>query len=276
MSAAGGGLANSPGATSAPPGAPDGVLGHTETAMGTVFSFTVETGALRPAAARQAIGRACRRLHRLERIFTTWDPASPMSRLRRGELSMSEAPPEVPPVLDLCAAVRELSGGWFDPWAMPGGVDPTGLVKGWAIERALEVLEEAGVPAALLNGGGDIAALGRSAGGDRWRIGVRHPWRADALACVVFVDHAVATSGAYERGPHLVDPRSGRPAPAAASATVTGPSLAIADGLTTALAVGGSEVLARLEALAGYEGYLVGADGTEAETSGMAFADEAR
>ncbi|MHB1582983.1 MAG: FAD:protein FMN transferase, partial [Acidimicrobiales bacterium] len=70
--------------------------------------------------------------------------------------------------------------------------------------------------------------------------------------------------------------RSGRPAPAAASATVTGPSLAIADGLATALAVGGDEVLARLEAIGGYEGYLVRADGTEAETSGMAFVDEAR
>jgi len=275
MSAAGGGPATSPDATPAPPGAPGAVLGHVEPAMGTMFSFTVEPGAVPPGTARQAIERACRRLHRLERIFTTWDPASPMSRLRRGELPMTEAPPEIPPVLDLCDAARELSGGWFDPWAMPGGVDPTGLVKGWAVERALDVLGDAGVPAALLNGGGDIAALGRPTAGGRWRIGIRHPWRADALACVVAVDHAVATSGAYERGPHLLDPRSGRPAPAAASATVTGPSLAIADALATALAVGGDEVLARLETVDGYDGYLVRADGTEAATGGMDFADHA-
>lgn len=275
MSAAGGGPATPPDATPAPPDATGAVLGHVEPAMGTMFSFTVEPGEVPADAARRAIGRACRRLHRLERIFTTWDPDSPMSRLRRGALPLEEAPPEIPPVLGLCEAAREVSGGWFDPWAMPGGVDPTGLVKGWAIERALDVLKEAGVPAALLNGGGDVAVHGRPAHGGRWRIGIRHPWRADALACVVDVDHAVATSGAYERGPHLVDPRSGRPALAAASATVTGPSLALADALATALAVGGDDVLARLEAVGGYEGYLVRADGTESETSEMAFADAA-
>lgn len=276
MSAAGGGPAPSPGATPAPPDAPVAtVLGHVEPAMGTMFSFSVEPGAVPPTLARRAVDRACRRLHRLERIFTTWDPASPMSRLRRGELPMSEAPPEIPPVLDLCETARELSGGWFDPWAMPGGVDPTGLVKGWAVERALDVLRDAGVSAAMLNGGGDIAVHGRPATGGRWRIGIRHPWRPGALACVVAVDHAVATSGTYERGPHLLDPRSGRPAPAAASATVAGPSLAIADALATALAAGGDEVLARLEAVDGYDGYLVRADGTEAATAGMDFADNA-
>lgn len=68
-------------------------------------------------------------------------------------------------VLDLCENARRASGGWFDPWAMPAGVDPTGLVKGWAVEQALAVLHEAGMEAAMVNGGGDIAVFGAPARG---------------------------------------------------------------------------------------------------------------
>ena len=140
-------------------------------------------------------------------------------------------------VVELCEQARELSQGWFDPWAMPGGFDPTGLVKGWATEQALSVVQLAGVEAAIVNGGGDIAVLGSPAGAPSWRIGIRHPWKADALACVLEVDRAVATSGCYERGPHLINPRDGRMIFRTASATVVGPSLALCDALATALVV---------------------------------------
>ena len=82
----------------------------------------------------------------------------------------------------------------------------------------------------------------------------------------------MATSGSYERGAHLVDPRTGAPGSRAASATVTGPSLALADALATALAVGGDEALEAVAALESYDGYLIRPDGSEASTSGMAFA----
>ena len=83
---------------------------------------------------------------------------------------------------------------------------------------------------------------------------------------------AVATSGPYERGAHLIDPATGRPASRAASATVTGPSLALADALATAVAVGGDEALALVAGLPGYAGYLIRPDGSEADTGGIAFA----
>jgi thiamine biosynthesis lipoprotein len=154
---------------------------------------------------------------------------------------------------------------------MPGGVDPTGLVKGWAVDRALAVLRDEGITGALVNGGGDVAAFGSPAPGERWRVGIRHPWRADALAAIVAVTGAVATSGSYERGPHLIDPATGRPSHRAASATVTGPRLALADALATAVAVGGDEALAAVARLAGYEGYLIRPDGSETATGGIAF-----
>jgi thiamine biosynthesis lipoprotein len=250
---------------------PAQVATHAEPVMGTVFSFAAVPGGLPPAAVRAAIGAACRILHRCDAVFSTWDPASPVSRLRRGAAGPGEMPPEFAEVLTECEAARTASGGWFDPWAMPGGFDPTGLVKGWAVTRALAELRGAGLPGALLNGGGDVAVFGRPPDGDRWRVGIQHPWRADALACVVEVDAAVATSGTYERGAHLIDPATGRPASRAASATVTGPSLALADALATGLAVGGDEALAVVARLPGYAGYLIRPDGSEADT-GVAFA----
>ena len=191
-------------------------------------------------------------------------------------MALEEAPPELAQVLALCADATARSRGWFDPWAMPGGVDPTGLVKGWAAERALRALRAPGVDAALVNAGGDLAAFGRPAPDEGWRIGIRHPWRPDALACVVHVDAAVATSGTYERGPHLLDPRTGRRRASAASATVTGPSLALADAFATALAVGGDDALDAVAELSGYEGYLIRRDGTERWSTGMRFAPSTR
>ena len=294
-----------------PPGAASGqapVTTHAEPVMGTVFSFTAVRGELSPAAVRAALAAACRVLHRCDAVFSTWDAASPVSRFRRGEAALAQMPPEFGEVLRECHTARAASGGWFDPWAMPGGFDPTGLVKGWAVERALGELRAAGLPGALVNGGGDMAAFGSPADGPRWRAGIRHPWRAGALACVIEIGQgpvteerglepaggsgpwgpgarprgkgvppragiaAVATSGPYERGAHLIDPATGRPASRAASATVTGPSLALADALATGVAVGGDEALEVVAGLDGYAGYLIRPDGSETDTGGIAFA----
>jgi FAD:protein FMN transferase len=239
--------------------------------MGTVVSFAVLAGELPAAEVRAAVESACAGLHHADAVFSTWDAGSPVSRLRRGEATLGAMPPEVAEVLDLCELAKTASRGWFDPWAMPGGLDPTGLVKGWAVERAAEVLRRAGAPAALVNGGGDLTAFGSPEPGQPWRAGIRHPWRADALACIIAVRAAVATSASYERGGHLIDPFTGQPATGVASATVTGPSLAMADALATALAVGGDDALPVIGAVEGYEGYLIRADGSEADTGGIGF-----
>lgn len=254
--------------------------------MGTVVSFAVlpaapsRVGAPGPPSGWEpsrpdpdaAIRAACAVLHAADAAFSTWDSRSPLSRVRRGALPEGDGPPSLAEVRAVCQAAREASDGWFDPWAMPGGYDPTGLVKGWAVDRALDAIRRAGLPAALVNGGGDLAAFGGPLPGEPWRAGIRHPWRADALAAVLEVRGAVATSGSYERGAHLIDPRTGQPAGRAASATVTGPSLAMADALATALAVGGDAALAAVEGLPGYAGYLIRPDGTQTWTSGLRFA----
>lgn len=257
------------------PGEPEpdrpAILTHAETAMGTVFSLTVVPGDLPRERALSVLGAACATLHRADAIFSTWDRQSPVSRFRRGEATLAQLPVEVSEVLAECQVARQVSGGWFDPWAMPGGVDPTGLVKGWAVDRALALLRGAGMAGAMVNGGGDLAAFGSPAPGERWRVGIRHPWAADALACIIEVGAAVATSGSYERGAHLIDPATGQPATRAASATVTGPSLAMADALATAVAVGGDEALTLVGGVEGYAAYLIRPDGSEVSTAGVAF-----
>jgi thiamine biosynthesis lipoprotein len=237
-----------------------------EPVMGTVVSFHVFAGCCRQDKAETAVEEACRELHRLEAIFSTWVADSPLSLWRGGQIGFDQLPPEVPLVLDLCRRAKELSDGWFDPWAMPGGVDPTGLVKGWAVEQAIAILHEAGVEAALANGGGDIALFGHPPDAPAWRVGIRHPWRPDAFACVLEASSAVATSGPYERGLHLIDPHGGHRTLRSASATVIGPSLAVADALATAVAVGAREALEVVNGLDGYGAYWIGPDGSEEAT----------
>lgn len=233
------------------------MIGHTERVMGTVASFTVEPGELGDAAAREAIGGACRVLHAADAVFSTFRPDSPLSRLRRGEASAADLPSELLEVLELSARATRLTEGVFDPWAMPGGLDPTGLVKGWAAQRALDVLRDSGMAAAMVNAGGDIACFGPQP----WRIGVRDPQSADRLVCVAEVAAAIATSGGYERPDEIVDPRSGAPAEALVQATVIGGDLALADAFATALMVAGEDGLTLLTAEPGYSALIVTGDG---------------
>jgi thiamine biosynthesis lipoprotein len=246
-----------------------------EHVMGTVVTVDVHTpgGAVAPQL-HVALARVRALLQGYDALFSLWKPQSPMSRLRRGEIDRDSAPGEIGAVLDACAAARQLSAGWFDPWAMPGGLDPTGLVKGWAAARALDLLTAAGHPDAMVNAGGDIAVSGSPDGAGPWRLGVQHPDRAGALLAVVELDGvlraAIATSGTYERGAHLVDPRTGRRRARLASASVVGPDLAQADALATALAVAGPEGLAFVDAADGYEALALTVDGTVLATAGLA------
>jgi thiamine biosynthesis lipoprotein len=243
------------------------VIHHREHVMGTVVTIDIYAeDPLRGTEVSLGLARARAILHRADAVFSTWKAESPISRLRRGEITSEEAPPEMSEVLELCTIARDMSEGWFDPWAMPGGVDPTGYVKGWAAQRAVDALSSSGITGALVNAAGDIASTGHPQSSIPFRIGVVDPFASDRLICVVDLDAAIATSGNYERGPHLIDPRSGRPATSVASASVTGPDLGLADALATALAVAGEAGLPMIEAIDDYEAFVVSCDGTSRRT----------
>jgi len=254
------------------PTAPSGTahVAHHLDVMGTVV--TIDLYGPHPVSTSGfavLIERACTSLREADAVFSTWKADSPMSRLRRGEITVSMAPPEVAQVLALCSAARELSGGWFDPWAIPGGVDPTGYVKGWAAQRALAALEDPSVTGAIVNAAGDIASFGGLGPFEPFRFGIVNPFATRELVCVVSGAVSLATSGAYERGPHLVDPHTGLAAARAASASVSGPDLGLADALATAVAVAGEEGLTMVDAIDGYDAMIVTPDGAVRSTAGL-------
>ncbi|MFC5655542.1 FAD:protein FMN transferase [Streptomyces nogalater] len=241
--------------------------------MGTVFSIDVRGGD--PGAVRAALAKAVRGLHAADAAFSTYREDSDVSRLGRGELTVSRCAPEVAEVLGLAAEAERVSGGWFST-RYRGAPDPTGIVKGWAAERAArELAAVAGVRGVAVNGGGDVQLLGAPEPGRAWRVGVADPLRAGGLAAVVSAagarEWAVATSGTAERGAHIVDPRTGRPAVTdLVAVTVVGPGLAFADcWATAAFAMGTREGLSWLESLPDAEGLLITTDGEARCTAGL-------
>jgi FAD:protein FMN transferase len=245
--------------------------------MGTVVSLSLLATTEAATTTEAALARAITELHYVDTVFSTWKADSPMSRVRRGEIALDAAPPDIAWVLELCRRAKEASGGWFDPWRLPGGVDPTGLVKGWAAELALAELRRGGVTAAMINAGGDIATYGEPEPGQPWRVGLRHPLDADGLMAVVELGgaaRAVATSGSYERGLHVLDPSTLEPAQALLAATVVGPDLAFVDALATGLYASGGQALARVAGLRGYSGLIVDSSGVVRTTPGFPFAQD--
>ena len=201
---------------------------------------------------------------RVDDLFSTWRDDSEISRLARGEMTLEQTSDELRRVLDLCEQVRVTSDGVFDitfatdrrvaPRPGFGPIDPSGLVKGWALEQAATILRAEGADNFTINAGGDVVAVGGPSAEADWRVGIQHPWDRDAMAAVVAVrDRAVATSGRYERGEHIIDPRTGRPPAGLASVTVIGDDLALADGYATAALVLGASGMDWLAGIAGVE-----------------------
>lgn len=181
------------------------------------------------APAPGAVDRVFAWLRWVDATFSPYREDSEVRRLDRRALALRDAHPLVREVLERCEGLREATGGWFDARA-GGALDPSGLVKGWAVDRAAGKLRDAGLSRFCVNAGGDVLVAGGP-----WRVGVQHPRRRDRVAAVVSVtDAAVATSGAYERGDHVLDPHTGRPARGAVAVTVLGRDLGTADAYATA------------------------------------------
>ncbi|MEU7826477.1 FAD:protein FMN transferase [Catellatospora sp. NPDC049133] len=239
-----------------------------EQIMGMPVSLHLRGPGLDSAPVRRTVDAVFALLREADEVFSTYRADSEVSRVNRGELAVADAHPWVAEVATLCGEARERTGGWFDTW-LPGSDgmrqwDPSGLVKGWAVERAARLPWHD----FCLNAGGDVV-VSTAPGNPPWRVGVEDPLSPSRLVEVMaLAAGAAATSGTARRGAHIVDPHRGVPTAEVAGVTVVGPSLCWADVYATAAAakgVSGLDLLART----GYEGLLIGRDGLVRVTGGF-------
>jgi len=241
--------------------------------MGTAIVIDVRGPAPDEQIVARAMDAAFEHFRGVDQRFSTYREDSEVSRFNRGEIPGTAISEELRDVLAMCEQARLASDGYFDirQHRSDNAVDPSGLVKGWSVEGASHILERAGVHNYTINAAGDVLIRGEPEPGVLWRIGIQNPWdRATMAALVEARDLAIATSGTYERGEHVIVPRTGRPPEGVASTTVVGPSLTWADTWATAafaMGVRGVDWVAR--ELDGYEALAVTSDRHLVMTSGF-------
>ncbi|HEU4948017.1 MAG TPA: FAD:protein FMN transferase [Kribbella sp.] len=239
-----------------------------EQVMGLPVSVLARGSRARSADADDAVQAVYADLREADRVFSPYRPDSVVSRLGRGELDWDHLDPIVLDVADRCRQAKSLTHGLFDATRPDGWWDPSGLVKGWAVERASRHLGRVGALDWCLNAGGDVTVLCPS--GKPFTVGIQDPRDDRRVATAVpCVSGAVATSGTAARGAHLYDPGTGRPVTGRwLSVSVRGPSLETADVLATAAFVAGDRWPDVLAAAPGYEGLGITAAGALHATAG--------
>jgi thiamine biosynthesis lipoprotein len=243
------------------------IVRRVEHIMGMPISVALRGRHADSPAGRDAWQALTAQLREVDRVFSTYREDSAINRLDRGELTLGQCPPEVAEVLELGRQAELQSGGAFSI-LLPGAdgrrrLDPSGVVKGWATQRASRFQRELDDTDFCLSAGGDIVCHTAQPDRPPWRIGIEHPQDPLALIAVVPVrSGAVATSGTAHRGQHLLDARSGLPVTGVASVTVIGPSLTWVDIDATAAYAQGSQAAEWLRKRPGHSGLVVWPDAT--------------
>ena len=208
---------------------------HTEDVWNTIVTIECELESISYQPAIQF-------LHLVDQIFSTYISTSQVSKLRNNEIEIEDTHPYLQKVWHSCLEIKELTDGAFDPWALPGGFDPSGYVKGWAADQISDQLIKLGAKHIQVNAGGDISVRGGKNADTPWKLAVAHPSiKGEISKLYSITTGAIATSGNAERGDHIIDPQSKTIAIGARSATVIGPDAGISDALATALVVSGRD-----------------------------------
>ncbi len=202
--------------------------------------------------------------------FSTYKSESEISKINRKEIGEKNWSGDMREVFALSEKTKKETGGFFDIKTPKGEYDPSGLVKGWAIRNAAKIIGKKGFRDFYVEAGGDIQTSGKNGKGESWRVGIRNPFNKKEIVKVIAVSgEGVATSGIYERGEHIYNPKIGAPIKGIMSITVVGPDIYEADRFATAAFAMGHSGINFIERLDGFEGYMIGDDGTATMTSGF-------
>lgn len=222
-----------------------------------------------PAATSADVEQVFASFAAIDEVFSTYKESSEISRINRGELLVQNACAQVRTILHLSEQTRLQTHGYFDI-RCEAGIDPSGIVKGWAVLRAARLLRRRGLRNFSIDAGGDIQLAGKKQ--DRlWRVGIRNPFkRTEHVKVLELTEQGVATSGSAIRGQHIYNPHDHRtPIDDIVSLTVIGPNIYEADRFATAAFAMGRRGIVFIEQLAGFEGYLIDARARATLTSGF-------
>lgn len=225
---------------------------------------------IRDGGEQTGINKVFDYFNKIDEQFSTYKPASEISKINRGELTPKEFSPDMQKIFKLAEQTKQDTRGYFDIQQPEGHVDPSGIVKGWAIWQAAKLLERDGYRHFFIDAGGDIQA--RVADDKQtWSVGIKNPFNQSEIVKVLAItNQGVATSGNYERGQHIYNPHQHqKKLEDVASITVIGPNVYEADRFATASFAMGQAGIHFIESIKGLEGYMIDKDGIGTETSGL-------
>jgi thiamine biosynthesis lipoprotein len=222
-------------------------------------------------AQRSSIEQAFEYFEYVDRTFSTYKKDSEISRINNGELSEEAYSDDMKEIFALAELTKSQTDDFFDIRTPDGSIDPSGIVKGWAIQKVAELLHSLGHDNFYVEAGGDIQTSGKNADGEEWRIGIRNPFdREEIIKAVYPRGNGIATSGTAARGAHIYDPHEKKPVETnVASLTVIGPNVYEADRFATAAFAMGERGISFIGSLDGFEGYQVNKNGVATMTAGF-------
>ncbi|HEY7419310.1 MAG TPA: FAD:protein FMN transferase [Ktedonobacteraceae bacterium] len=205
----------------------------------------------------------------VDETFSTYKDSSEISKINRGELLPEQYGEDMKTILALSEQARKDTDGYFDI-RRDGMYDPSGLVKGWAIQNAANMLRGWGFRNFYIDAGGDIQVAGNK-DGRPWRVGIRNPFNhAEYVKVLALTDEGIATSGTAIRGQHIYNPHNqGVQLLEIASMTVIGPNVYEADCFATAAFAMERKGILFIEKLTGFEGYMIDVNRRATFTSGF-------
>ena len=220
---------------------------------------------------KKAIQSAFDYFRYVDETFSTYKTSSEITKINNGCIVPESWSDDMKTIFTLAEETKQATNGYFNIMTPEGSIDPSGIVKGWSIHKAAELLVHAGIDNFCIDAGGDIEVRGEKSPGVPWMIGIRNPFDTEKIVKTVSLrNKGIATSGTYIRGAHIYNPYTKeRPTNECASVTVIAFDVYEADRFATAAFAMGKEGIMFLEQKEGLEGYMISPDGIATMTSGF-------